>query len=141
MKLVCARLLVSGHKSTAGKEHVMGMRRFAWVVVCAALVVGAGNPARGALAAPSGFGALGDSLGDEYLFTGKGLAQNYVELGARYRGLNFGSFTTADRGEPRNQGFEYNWASAGLNKPGGILTTDLIPTGQVAGVLGQAGTG
>ena len=57
-------------------------------------------------------GALGDSYTDEYRFypPNLSLARNWVEILAATRGIDFGSFTTKSRGEPRNQGFAFNWA-------------------------------
>src|SRR3954469_7886413 len=96
------------------------------------VLVGATIP-RGAEAAPLGFGAIGDSLGDEYEFVPgpRNGARNYVELLATLRGLDFGTFSSADRGEPRNQGYENNWANVGNLTPHGVTTGDLIPLGQV----------
>src|SRR4051812_28988000 len=94
----------------------MGRIGRAGVVMVCALASGWAWGAPVAPPAIVGFGAAGDSLGDEYLFTGKGVAQNYVEIGVRYRQLPFGSFSLADRGDVRKQGYEYNWANAGLDK-------------------------
>jgi lysophospholipase L1-like esterase len=57
-------------------------------------------------------GALGDSYTDEYRFYPPNLSQarNWVEILAATRGVDFGKFTTRSRGEPRNQGFAFNWA-------------------------------
>lgn len=57
-------------------------------------------------------GALGDSYTDEYRFYApdRSRARNWVEILAGSRLVNFGPFTTASRGEPRNQGFAFNWA-------------------------------
>jgi phospholipase/lecithinase/hemolysin len=57
-------------------------------------------------------GALGDSYTDEYRFYPPDLthARNWVEILAATRGVDFGKFTTKSRGEPRNQGFAFNWA-------------------------------
>jgi hypothetical protein len=62
-----------------------------------------------------GIGTLGDSLTDEYQFytSDPGPRDNnrsWVETLADLRHLNFGSFTLADRGSPRFQGYAYNWA-------------------------------
>lgn len=56
-------------------------------------------------------GAVGDSLSDEYSDQGFGYAENWVELLAEVKGVNFG--TTSNWGEPRRDGYEYNWARAG----------------------------
>lgn len=57
-------------------------------------------------------GALGDSYTDEYQFypPHRSVARNWVEMLHALRGVSFGPFTTLSRGEPRNQGFAYNWA-------------------------------
>src|SRR4051812_18642104 len=103
-----------------------------WVLYC--LVGLMAWPVAGA---PLGFGGLGDSLGDEYQFRGSPLngARNYVELLAGQRGLDFGQFTTASRGEPRNQGYEYNFANAGDNTPAGVTAADLFGLGEVQGLV------
>jgi len=61
-----------------------------------------------------GIGVLGDSYSDEYQFypPHRSTARNWVEILAASRGLNFGRFSTQSRGEPRNQGYEYNWVGA-----------------------------
>ena len=57
-------------------------------------------------------GALGDSYTDEYEFypPDRTTARNWVEILHVLRGVSFGPFTTRSRGEPRDQGFAYNWA-------------------------------
>jgi len=57
-------------------------------------------------------GALGDSYTDEYRFypPDQTLARNWVEILAATRGVNVGKLPTVSRGEPRNQGFAFNWA-------------------------------
>ena len=57
-------------------------------------------------------GALGDSYTDEYRFYPPDLSQarNWVEILAATRAVDFGKFITRSRGEPRNQGFAFNWA-------------------------------
>ncbi len=69
-----------------------------------------------------GFGALGDSLSDEYLGTEDTFgtqtdlpALNWVQLLVILRGLDFGALEMDGgiRGEPRNQGYAHNWARAG----------------------------
>ena len=84
-----------------------------------------------------GIGVLGDSYSDEYQFypPHRSTARNWVEILATTRGLNFGRFSTASRGEPRNQGYEYNWARSDAT------TDDLIATGQHLGVAAQAARG
>ena len=88
-------------------------------------------------------GVLGDSLGAEYQFAEapRPGARNYVELLALFRGLDFGDFSTASRGEPRLEGYEYNWANAAEFKPGGVVGTDLFAMGQVQGLAGQVAGG
>lgn len=84
-----------------------------------------------------GIGVLGDSYSDEYQFypPHRSTARNWVEILAATRGLNFGHFSTESRGEPRNQGFEYNWARSDAT------TDDLIATGQHLGVAAQVARG
>ncbi|HEV3162708.1 MAG TPA: GDSL-type esterase/lipase family protein, partial [Isosphaeraceae bacterium] len=50
---------------------------------------------------------------------------------AEIRGLDFGRFDARGRGEPRNQGYEYNWARSDAT------TDDLIRTGQHTGLAAQ----
>ena len=99
----------------------------------------AASPAGAALT----FGAIGDSLTDEYQFIpdDRRFARGYVELLAAHRGLDFGPFSAASRGEPRDQGYANNWANAGLSIPGGITTSLMTSTGQVSGLLSQSGAG
>src|SRR4051812_30594148 len=77
-----------------------------------------------------GIGVLGDSYSDEYQFypPDRSVARNWVEILAAARGLDFGRFTAEGRGEPRNQGYEYNWARSDAT------TEDLIATGQHTGL-------
>src|SRR5215831_19062114 len=84
-----------------------------------------------------GIGVLGDSYSDEYQFypPHRSTARNWVEILATTRGLNFGRFSTASRGEPRDQGYEYNWARSDAT------TDDLIATGQHLGVAAQVARG
>jgi len=109
----------------------------AWIICC---LIGLALPAS---AAPVGFGALGDSIGDEYQFRSGPITgtQNYVELLANLRGLNFGAFTTASRGEPRNQGYEYNFANVGDNTVAGVTAPHLFSQGQVQGLAQQVAAG
>src|SRR5688500_1789350 len=104
----------------------------AWILSC---LIGLSVSAAAA-AAPVGFGALGDSVGDEYQFRSGTITgtQNHVELLANFRVLNFGTFTTASRGEPRNQGYEYNFANAGDNTVAGVTGPHLFSQGQVQGL-------
>ena len=84
-----------------------------------------------------GIGVLGDSYSDEYQFypPHRSTARNWVEILAATRGLNFGRFSTQSRGEPRNQGYEYNWARSDAT------TDDLIVTGQHTGLAAQVARG
>ena len=84
-----------------------------------------------------GIGVLGDSYSDEYQFypPHRSTARNWVEILAETRGLNFGRFSTRSRGEPRNQGYEYNWARSDAT------TDDLIATGQHTGLAAQVARG
>ena len=68
----------------------------------------------------TGIGVAGDSLSDEYLHESYSYANNWVQLLAAQRNLNFGaqndtvSGNADDRGEPRREGgFEFNWARSG----------------------------
>src|SRR5437588_11961566 len=84
-----------------------------------------------------GIGVLGDSYSDEYQFypPDRPTARNWVEILARARGLNFGKFSTASRGEPRNQGFAFNWSRSDAE------TEDMIRTGQHTGLALQLARG
>ncbi len=67
-------------------------------------------------------GSLGDSLTDEYQFYApdRTAAQNWVEILSQSRSgeVDFGAFTTTDRGETRNQGYAQNWARSGAQAQG-----------------------
>jgi phospholipase/lecithinase/hemolysin len=102
------------------------------------LLVGLLAPFSTAQAGPPGaIGVIGDSYSDEYQFypPDRSTARNWVEILAATRGLDFGGFSTAGRGEPRNQGFEYNWARSDAT------TDDMIATGQHAGLAAQVARG
>ncbi len=73
-----------------------------------------------------GIGVLDDSYSDEYQFypPNRAVARNWVEILAETRELNFGRFDTRSRGEPRNQGHEYNWARSGATTDNLIHVTD-----------------
>jgi hypothetical protein len=92
-------------------------------------------PARGD--SSPGIGVLGDSYSDEYEFypPDRSRARNWVEILARARGLNFGLFSGASRGAPRNQGFAYNWAQSDAE------TSDLVRVGQHTGLSQQVARG
>lgn len=63
------------------------------------------------------FGAIGDSLTDEYQGSADQPALGWVEILAAARGLDFGprSFREEERGEPRLTGFAHNWSRFGIN--------------------------
>src|SRR3954469_446760 len=86
---------------------------------------------------PGGVGVLGDSYSDEYQFypPDRSTARNWVEILATTRGLDFGQFAPASRGEPRNQGYAFNWARSDAT------TDDLIATGQHTGLAAQVARG
>jgi hypothetical protein len=95
-----------------------------------------------------GVGAMGDSAVDEYQFYNadpgdRSFARNFVEQLATLRNINFGSFTTADRGSPRDQGYEYNWArtrttaAANFTLGPGADFPPLTSLGQQTGLAGQ----
>lgn len=105
----------------------------------------------GALAefrAQGGFGALGSSSSDEYEFTtnegqyNRSLARNWNEQLAVVRGLDFGSYTTANLGEPRRQGRAFVWARSGsfLLHPPFLNGPQHMPA-QLAGLLPQISSG
>ncbi len=83
-----------------------------------------------------GFGAVGDSLSDEYRFypPDRSLARNWVEILAQARKLDFGAYTTASRGEPRNQGYAYDWARSDADSQG-------VVGGQLPGLEAQVAAG
>ena len=82
---------------------------------------------------PGGIGVMGDSYSDEYQFypPHRSTARNWLEILAETRGLNFGRFSTVSRGEPRNQGYEYNWARSDAT------TESLLATGQHHGLAAR----
>ncbi len=80
-----------------------------------------------------GFGIAGDSLSDEYAGEVYSFASNWDELLAEQRGVNLG--TVADWGEPRREGYEFNWARWGA-------TSDtLLLDGQHTGLAQQVNDG
>lgn len=84
-----------------------------------------------------GIGVIGDSYSDEYAFYPPHCtaARNWVEILAELRGLDFGPYSTASRGEPRNQGYAYNWARSAAT------TDDMIAQGQHTGLAEQVARG
>jgi hypothetical protein len=67
-------------------------------------------------------GALGDSFTDEYRFypPDRSHARNWVEILSDNHRANFGAFSLVSRGEPRDQGFAYNWARSDATSSGMI---------------------
>jgi hypothetical protein len=86
------------------------------------------------------FGAMGDSLSDEYWDSGVATySSNWVSLLVAYRSIDFGP-TAAEAGvgnwgEPRNYGFQFNWARSGAN------SSTLLTQGQQTGLAAQVPTG
>jgi hypothetical protein len=81
-------------------------------------------------------GTLGDSYTDEYRFYTPDLnrARNWVEILANTRHVSFGSYSARGRGEPRDQGFAYNWARYGAT------STDMVAN-QLPGLTKQVSAG
>ncbi len=110
------------------RPHTLGT-----LLVVALLLIPAANARAGLL---DGIGAMGSSTTDEYQFSPlHPTARNWVEILAATHGWNFGSFTTVSRGEPRNQGYEYDWGRVGATT-GGLLTQ-----GQATGLAAQVAGG
>lgn len=84
-----------------------------------------------------GIGVLGDSYSDEYQFYSPDrlTSRNWVEMLAVTRGLNFGPFSTVSRGQPRGQGYEFNWAQSDAT------TEDMLSAGQHTGLAAQVASG
>ena len=97
------------------------------------LAIGSGNSAM----AGGGVGVLGDSYSDEYQFYSphRNTARGWVEILAKTRGVNFGEFRASSWGEPRNQGFAYNWARSGAT------SANMIASGQHHGLAEQVRSG
>ena len=100
--------------------------------VCAVVTLAIGASARA-----GGVGVLGDSYSDEYQFYAphRNAARNWVEILAKCRGVDFGEFGTETRGEPRNQGYAYNWARSGAT------AASMIASGQHTGLAEQVARG
>jgi hypothetical protein len=81
-------------------------------------------------------GTLGDSYTDEYRFYPPDLshARNWVEILSATRKVDFGTFRTKSRGEPRDQGFAFNWARYGAT------SIDMIRN-QLPGLAAQVAAG
>ena len=82
------------------------------------------------------FGAVGDSLTDEYRFYApdRSRARNWVETLAGARKADFGTYSTRDRGLPRSQGYANNWAKENSR------TGDVVAS-QLAGLASQVAAG
>ena len=118
----------------------MGRRSGGLVVVAVFALL-----APGARGGPVGVAVMGDSIVDEYEFAvappgrGGGVAKGAVEILAETRSadLTFGAFSAASRGEPRNKGYEFNWAREEF----ATTSADLLAQGQHTGAAGQAASG
>src|SRR5262249_2005678 len=64
----------------------------------------------------------------------RAVARNWVEILHALRKVSFGKFTTHSRGEPRNQGFAYNWARSDAS------SEDMI-NNQLPGLTAQVAAG
>jgi lysophospholipase L1-like esterase len=86
-----------------------------------------------------GIAILGDSFYDEYQGTDRrggdyaAVTFNLVELLARKRGFHLGAW--GEWGEPRREGYQYNWARSGAT------STTLIEMGQHTGAAAQIAAG
>jgi VCBS repeat-containing protein len=83
-----------------------------------------------------GFGVIGDSLSDEYRHETYSYARNWVELLASESHFDLGRHETSSGnplqwGEPRREGYEYNWARSGAT------SDSLLKTGQHTGLAKQ----
>jgi len=101
------------------------------LAVLAALLV----PLDGSGALLDGVGAMGDSLTDEYEFSGLSAGRNWLEQLALRRGVNFGSRSATPRPEPRRAGYEFNWARSGAT------SATLLSDGQHTGLAEQVAAG
>ena len=83
-----------------------------------------------------GFGVIGDSLSDEYQHETYSYARNWVELLASESHFDLGRHETSSGnplqwGEPRREGYEYNWARSGAT------SETLLMAGQHTGLAKQ----
>jgi hypothetical protein len=87
-------------------------------------------------AGPVTVGALGDSYTDEYRFypPDRSRARNWVEILSATRGVSFGRFITHSRGNPRDQGFAFDWALEGA-------TSNDMARDQLPGLAAQVARG
>ncbi|NOY41604.1 MAG: hypothetical protein GXP26_07205 [Planctomycetes bacterium] len=74
-------------------------------------------------------GVMGDSLSDEYFEDSYSYAENWTVQLVEHRGIDMGP--TGVWGEPRRNGYEYNWARAGAT------SADVIVSGQDTGLAAQ----
>jgi Ca2+-binding RTX toxin-like protein len=81
----------------------------------------------------AGFGAVGDSLTDEYEFEDYDYAANWLEILVLERGLDFG--VTGTWGEPRRNAYEHNWARSGAT------SQSLLTAGQHTDLADQVNAG
>jgi phospholipase/lecithinase/hemolysin len=81
-------------------------------------------------------GVLGDSYSDEYRFYPPDLstARNWVEILSDTGRANFGTYSVKSRGEPRDQGFAFNWARYGA-------TSSQMVANQLPGLTAQVAKG
>jgi hypothetical protein len=110
-----------------------------WLSVAGLMMLAAMLPTAVLAQSAPGIGILGDSASDEYRAdNNRGGAYaattfNWMELLARYRGLDFGPWGT--RSAPRRTGYAYNWAISGAT------SAEVISGGQAAGLAGQVAAG
>ena len=99
------------------------------------MLLAVSKPAHAGL--PVGIGVLGDSYTDEYEFypPDRPTGRNWVEILARDPPAELRPALHARRGEPRNQGFAFNWARRDA------ATEDMIRTGQLTGLAAQVSRG
>jgi hypothetical protein len=78
---------------------------------------------------PLKLGVMGDSLSDEYEFSGLAYAENWVDQLAASGNVDFGP--VGFYGLPRFQAYEYNWALWGST------SATLLANGQASGLAAQ----
>ncbi len=116
-------------------RRIVAILSVSWLLAIPRIeAVGADSNARFSF---SGIGVIGDSYSDEYAFYSpdRATARNWVEILDRARGIPFGSYTDSSRGEPRNQGFAFNWARSDAE------TATMIRDGQHKGLAAQVASG
>lgn len=130
------------------------MARPLWSILCLLLVAltvsdcaawsaavkpGGTRPPAAAPDPQRGVAIIGDSFYDEYQGTDRrggdyaAVTFNLVELLARNRGFNLGAW--GEWGEPRREGYQYNWARSGAT------STTMIEMGQHIGAAEQVSSG